>query len=250
MILPEVSNIERKSGDDMSEYYAIIRSTSELQHYGVKGMKWGVRKAIDRGNDRSLERHYKKAARKLRKLEWKANPEQQMKYAKTNDKVAKAGFKVGLAGIGTAVGANVAGRALTNAYRKAHNAFYYPGYDLDAIKRVKAFESGNKDLYDQMQSERYNQWNRYKTASDNHVKYGNAAGKVEDIASRVGAIGLGIGIGSKAVSANAKWRATKGNAKMKQNRDTWKKEMREAFKNTKYQSLPSYESLRIKNKKR
>lgn len=28
----------------MSEYYAVIRSTDYLAHYGVKGMKWGVRK--------------------------------------------------------------------------------------------------------------------------------------------------------------------------------------------------------------
>ena len=28
----------------MSEYYAVIRSTDHLAHYGVKGMKWGVKK--------------------------------------------------------------------------------------------------------------------------------------------------------------------------------------------------------------
>lgn len=28
----------------MSEYYAVIRSTDHLAHYGIKGMRWGVRK--------------------------------------------------------------------------------------------------------------------------------------------------------------------------------------------------------------
>lgn len=28
----------------MSEYYAVVRSTNELAHYGVAGMKWGVRR--------------------------------------------------------------------------------------------------------------------------------------------------------------------------------------------------------------
>lgn len=32
----------------MSEYYAVIRSGSELAHYGVKGMKWGVRRFTDK----------------------------------------------------------------------------------------------------------------------------------------------------------------------------------------------------------
>lgn len=28
----------------MSEYYAVQRSGNHLSHYGVKGMRWGVRK--------------------------------------------------------------------------------------------------------------------------------------------------------------------------------------------------------------
>ena len=53
----------------MSEYYAVQRSTDHLAHYGVKGMKWGVRKAIATGNQRALDRHFRKAAKKLRKLQ-------------------------------------------------------------------------------------------------------------------------------------------------------------------------------------
>lgn len=52
----------------MSEYYAVIRSTDHLAHYGVKGMKWGVRKAIKNENAKALARHYKKANNKLAKL--------------------------------------------------------------------------------------------------------------------------------------------------------------------------------------
>lgn len=50
-------------------YYGVIRSTDHLAHYGVKGMRWGVRRAIVTGNQRALDRHYRKAARKLAKLQ-------------------------------------------------------------------------------------------------------------------------------------------------------------------------------------
>lgn len=50
------------------EYYAVVRSTDHLEHYGVKGMKWGVRKAIATGNSKALDRHFRKAAKKLVKL--------------------------------------------------------------------------------------------------------------------------------------------------------------------------------------
>ena len=53
----------------MSEYYAVVRSTDHLAHYGVKGMKWGVRKAIARGDQKKLDKHFRKAAKKLAKLQ-------------------------------------------------------------------------------------------------------------------------------------------------------------------------------------
>lgn len=64
----------------MSEYYAVQRSDEYLEHYGIKGMKWGVRKAIESGNSRALGRQYKKAAKKLAKLEKRASSGK--KYAK------------------------------------------------------------------------------------------------------------------------------------------------------------------------
>lgn len=57
----------------MAKYYAVTRSGAYLAHYGIKGMKWGVQKAIDRGDERAYKRHYRKATRKLKRLERYAN---------------------------------------------------------------------------------------------------------------------------------------------------------------------------------
>ena len=74
----------------MSDYTIV---NGELYHYGVAGMKWGVR----RGN---VSRAYAKAARKANKLE-KKYIKTNMKAAKLEVKAAKAlrkagGFSVGV----------------------------------------------------------------------------------------------------------------------------------------------------------
>ena len=57
----------------MSEYYGVTPSSDFFAHYGVKGMKWGVRRAVEKGNTKRLDRHYKKATKKLEKLKTKAD---------------------------------------------------------------------------------------------------------------------------------------------------------------------------------
>ena len=70
-----------------NEYYGVASTPTEdfLAHYGVKGMKWGVRKARAQGlmskrGQKTLSRQYNKAAKKLAKLEKRAASGK--KYAK------------------------------------------------------------------------------------------------------------------------------------------------------------------------
>ena len=57
----------------MECYYGVIRSPQYLAHYGVRGMKWGVRKARESGNTAALSKHYAKAQAKLRRLSARAD---------------------------------------------------------------------------------------------------------------------------------------------------------------------------------
>lgn len=60
--------------------YAVERSDEYLAHYGIRGMKWGVRRAIKSGNSARLGRQYAKAQKKLAKLEKQAGKSK--KYAR------------------------------------------------------------------------------------------------------------------------------------------------------------------------
>lgn len=84
--------------------YAIDRSEEYLAHYGIRGMKWGVRKAIQSGGtgsgNRRLARQYAKAQKKLAKLEKRANSGS--KYARRAAALgAGAAAAGGLAALGT-----------------------------------------------------------------------------------------------------------------------------------------------------
>ena len=80
--------------------YAIDRSDEYLEHYGIKGMKWGVRKAILSGNSKRLDRQYRKASKKLAKLKARANNGE--KYARRASALRLAtGVAGGLALAGT-----------------------------------------------------------------------------------------------------------------------------------------------------
>ena len=76
--------------------YAVERDPNSLAHYGIRGMKWGVRKAIESGNSARLSRQYAKAQKKLAKLEKRAA------------KAGKYGRRAALMGAGAAVAGGAA----------------------------------------------------------------------------------------------------------------------------------------------
>lgn len=126
----------------MSEYYAVQRSGEYLEHYGVKGMKWGVRKAVEKGNSRKLTRQYIKASKKLAKLQNKANVGYQKKRIKDASNHQKAAVALGALNLGITGGMTAASvsRAIKQARKTGHGHIdaYLPvgaGIAADIIAR-------------------------------------------------------------------------------------------------------------------
>ena len=101
----------------MSEYYGVNPSSDFFAHYGVKGMKWGVRKALEKGGSsgaRALARQYKKASKKLRKLE---------KHGANGKKYAKRAAALGVGAAAAGGLAAVGTKGVSSAIGAAGKAF-------------------------------------------------------------------------------------------------------------------------------
>lgn len=87
----------------MAQYYGVTRTNEYLMHYGVRGMKWGVRRALKNNDAKKLKKHHDKAVEKLYRLHEKAN----LLTKRVDSKGGRvlAGLGTGLAAAGTAANA-------------------------------------------------------------------------------------------------------------------------------------------------
>lgn len=236
----------------MSEYYAVQRTTDHLAHYGVKGMRWGVRKAIETGNAKRLAKNFTKAQRKLAKLTQKTDIDKQKELAKKHGRRAVLAVGVSATAIGLNYKNNIKKRSKTTARKKRILG------EGKGIKKV-----GNGLVAEYLGSDKplqapsvYYQHPAFKPNTTNSSVVNNAAATKtgRKSISTLGAIGLtGLGVAAyqtgKAISAK---RATtqKGHAKAVAKRDAWEKEMRATFKGTKYANRIGAISNQNKKKRR
>ena len=175
--------------------YAIERNGEYLAHYGVRGMKWGVRKAIQSGNSARLSRQYAKASKKLAKLEKQAGKSK--KYARRaalmGAGAAAAGglAAVGTGGVGTAMRGlgrfgSKAGKGLGQAMVSVGNAARKSGIKgVRDIGRATAHAGrGIRDNSSKVSStmlgasKAVDEWGRSNSiANTAATKYGKLAGK-------------------------------------------------------------------------
>ena len=115
--------------------YGVERSNEYLAHYGIMGMKWGVRKAIKSGNSAKLSKQYAKASKKLAKLEKRAA--NSGKYAKRAAALGVgAAAAGGLAAAGTGGISKLyrgAGKAVSGAVKGGGNLLYNAGVAADKV---------------------------------------------------------------------------------------------------------------------
>lgn len=243
----------------MAEYYAVERSSEYLAHYGVRGMRWGVRKAMSKhsiaARDALMKKQYSKASKKLAKLNAKADINQQKQRAEKFDKSSKFYRKVGRVGLGLAVagtgGSALASRVLTPGVMKRFHQrrdMINKTIDSDYNDLVKGHASWTADQIKESASKMHNQNQAWADAEHRSVD------TFKNVSQAIGAAGAGTAIGAyggaalhKIVANRARKRTTaEGHKKAVSERDAWQREMDKAFKGTKYANMPKTNSKKIK----
>ena len=223
----------------MSEYYAVERSGDSLAHYGVKGMRWGVKKARSTGNAAALGRQFRKAQKKLAKLEKRGNSG--AKYAKRAAVLgAGAAAAGGLAVAGTkgvAKGLQAVGSAVGRAGHKnlaaGSKARHVAGVVNTGLTNAgKAVDKWGRGMTKTGITRTYN-----GDIQTFHLKNGNAARLA------AGALGAGLGI---AAGRNAYKAATA--KKYRKKAAAFRAEMNKAFAGTKYANGASRQQTSAKKK--
>ena len=257
-----------------NEYYGMPTTPNDdyLAHYGIRGMKWGVRKAKSKygiAAERALSRQYNKAQKKLAKLEKRATSGK--KYAKRAAALgAGAAAAGGLAAVGTggvAAGMRFAGRGAKGALKGIGGAMDAVGRGLSERRGVvgsignaigsagRSVKRAGKNINVTGAAQAVQDWGKGQhdiaTAAKNiassrgHEALGNKASEAltkrgmgsvsNNTLARIGAGAVGAGLAG-AAGYNAYRAATTKRAAKKAAQ--FRSEMNKAFAGTKYANAP------------
>ena len=181
----------------MAQYYGVTRTNEYLMHYGIKGMRWGVQRAKESGNEKRLARHYAKAKAHLKKLQDRTDIKKQKKEYEENRAMAIADAVAAPLSVGT---------GFLATHISKNNATARLAKNVAALKNVPGIH-----------------W-----VSDSYRDY-----RPWGIAS--GAAYTGAAIGRGVLANRAKKRMTKeGHRQAVMDVADWQREMNRAFAGTKY----------------
>lgn len=214
--------------------YAIERNDEYLAHYGIRGMKWGVRKAIARGDSARLGRQYAKAQKKLAKLEKRASKADKYKKRAIRYGVGAAAAG-GLAALGTSGVGKIyrsAGKGVASAAGVGGNIMNKAGDALRAygrtpgkgskLKRIATRAGMNLNSAGKAVSGASTPINAAAVKGSNAIVRwgkGNSIGQgIQNTAGKyAGKLGAGKGAAFNTVSRDAARNATKGIAGLSNN---------------------------------
>ena len=189
-------------------------------------MKWGVRKAVVLGNQKKLDKHFRKAAKKLSKLQDKAL--HSGKYA-----VKATAYGAAAAGTGSiAIGNNAIAKRLQNRFMP-HSRY------MDVYKKyVVPFKATSKKAYESAEAALRKAQGISDQVSHNKLAAGAKIKNLGDLMEKHNKkVRIGAGIATAGLGALAAKNAYIATHKKKylDKADNFKRSMDEAFAGTKYQ---------------
>lgn len=246
----------------MAEYYAVERSPEYLMHYGVKGMKWGVRKARQLGLNtgrgaKKLAKQYAKASKKLEKLNKNANVQEQHKAAEKYEKIGKGFRTAGRVGLGMAI-PGTAGILAARLIRPkiwdrarsdieaAHIESDLRRAELNATDFSKHGYRNTNEMIDDMNRQSRAIEKRLENdvalaertrdkRLDNNLKFDRVSGYIAPTGVGMALAGYGgYGINKLKARKARKLASKEGHKAAIAERDAWQREMNKAFAGTKY----------------